>query len=143
MQSGGQEMDIPIVPLIDMAFQLIFFFVITGAEQRVTFDESIKLAQAKYAEPLKSPPPDGVTINIRENGKFNIGNTEYSKRDLQIALKQIYSTDKRDHTETPVVLRCDRNVKYEYVDNVLEIIKKSGMIKVRLVADVAPEAAAK
>jgi biopolymer transport protein ExbD len=37
-----------------------------------------------------------------------------------------------------VILRCDKNVKYEYVDRVVEILKLATVTKMRLVADAPP-----
>ena len=139
MQSGGNELDIPIVPLIDMAFQLIFFFVITGAEQTVGFDETIQLAQAKYSKPLTGKMPEGVVINIRKDGSFNIGNTTYTPSGLVSALREV----KAAIPNMTVTLRCDKDVKYEYVDRVVEAVSSTGtkgvgITKVRLVAESKP-----
>ncbi len=135
MQSGGaNELDIPVVPLIDMAFQLIFFFVITGAEQTVGFDETIKLAQAKYSKPITGRMPEGVVINIRKDGTFNIGNAMYTTSSLISTLREV----KAAMPLMSVTLRCDKDVKYEFVDRVVEAVsdtKGAGITKVRLVAE--------
>ena len=135
MQSGGQELDIPIVPLIDMAFQLIFFFVITGAEQASTFDEQIRLPLARYTKPMEGQKlPEGVVVNVRKDGTINVGN-----RELTIAeLKQILLQAKQDFPEVgtnmSVIVRSDTDALYKHVDKVVKAVNDAGLFKIRLVA---------
>ena len=135
MQSGGQELDIPIVPLIDMAFQLIFFFVITGAEQVATFDEQIKLASARFTKPMEGQKiPEGVIVNVRADGTINIDNRVLTVPEL----KQILLQAKRDFPEVgmdmSVIIRSDRDALYKHVDKVVTAVNGAGLYKIRLVA---------
>jgi len=135
MQSGGQEMDIPIVPLIDMAFQLIFFFVITGAEQASAFDEQINLPLARYTKPMEGQKlPEGVIVNVRKGGEINVGNRELTIPEL----KQILLQAKLDYPEVgtnmSVIVRSDTDAPYKHVDKVVQAVTNAGLFKIRLVA---------
>ena len=135
MQSGGAEMDIPIVPLIDMAFQLIFFFVITGAEQAATFDEQIKLADARWTKPMEGEKlPEGVVVNVREDGTINIGNQEMNIAALTQVLLQAKKENPELGFDMSVIIRSDKNALYKHVDKVVTAVQKAQLYKIRLIA---------
>ena len=134
MQSGGAEMDIPIVPLIDMAFQLIFFFVMTGAEQQSAFDEQIQLADARFTKPQEGQMADGVVINIRKDGTINVGNEEKDMTGLKQVLLQAKLDLPELGTDMSVIIRSDKDAEYKYVDKVVTAVQNVGLYKIRLVA---------
>ncbi len=133
LKKAETNLEIPIVPLIDIVVELIIFFVITGAQQDALFDDTIKLAYAKHVTPEKAAEKKVVIININKKGLCNISNNPVDLPGLRSYLKDVRS-DPALGVDTPIILRCDAETAYESVDAVMRVITAARLYKVRIAA---------
>jgi biopolymer transport protein ExbD len=131
--SSDAALDIPIVPMIDMSFVLIMFFILTGEEQGALYDEAVKLAQARNVAPIKQLEIKSLVINIREDGSFNIANKTMTGSELKHVLKASVASL---GTDVNVILRCDGRTKFDAVDKVIKFVGEAGLWRVRICATV-------
>lgn len=123
----------PVASLIDVVFLLIIFFVVTAAAEKEVVDETIRLAQARYAEATEKVPPSQLTINVDADGDMNIAKIPYSKRRLSYLLQNRWNAGERD---LPILIRADGATPYKYIDEIQNIIKENGFYQVKLAARV-------
>jgi biopolymer transport protein ExbD len=135
---GGDEAGEPnLVPLLDLVFQLIMFFMITVNFVRVDqINEEISLPIAQAAVPMEQSADEYIYLNINRDGKL-VGNLE----DLNGGRKlEEYLRNKMSHLETKariagekgdpkvvLVLRADKDARYKNIWEVLEIGKSVGI----------------
>lgn len=125
-----ENMEVPIVPLIDVAWILIIFFVITGVQQSELVDDTVKLAQANVSA-VKQMEKMTLIINVHEDGTLNIARRTLSLPELKQILK---ATRESGTAEVPIILRCDAKTPYAQVDKVMQTIGAAGLYKVRISA---------
>jgi len=130
---SGTEGTTPVASLIDVVFLLIIFFVVTAAAEKEVVDKSIKLAQAKYANAVDRKPPSQITINVDAEGDMNIAKVPISKSKLSRILQAEWKAGERD---LPILIRADAKTPYRYVDQIQQVIKDNGFIRVKLAAEV-------
>ena len=126
-----ESLDVPIVPLIDIGFELIIFFVLTAATTGDIVDEEVSLAEAKYVAPVQKNDPQSVTINMHQDGSINIVKQKVTLRELGQILR---AARKQYGNSIPIILRCDGKTVYRDVDRVMEVIGKSGLYRVQISA---------
>src|SRR5947209_10096751 len=92
MHGGEQEGAPNLVPLLDLVFQLIMFFMITVNFVRVDqLNEDIFLPIAQAATPLDEAAEDWVFLNLDNNGKL-VGTIE--ALDTEGRLKAFLQTER-------------------------------------------------
>ncbi len=118
----GAMSDINITPLLDLAFALLIIFVITTPllEQPVAI-QLPNLAQSE--EIVRQAPNEPVQITIDAEGAFYLGNAPLDEE----ALAQVLSG--YDNSRIFVV-RGDREVRYDRVATVLDILRNQGLTQV-------------
>ena len=133
---GKDNADVPISSLIDVVFLLIMFFVVTSNIEQEVFEVPVTLVKAKNMKPAVKVPPNRVTINVAQErddkGLFYLGSTPVTPQALRgslIALK------KEKGSGTLVLIRADKDVKFLYESEVIEAIKASGLMKIRIQAE--------
>src|SRR4051794_2798338 len=126
----GGKAEPNLIPLLDVVFQLIMFFLITiNLVTSDKFSEKVKLPVAQAAVPLKSSANAFVILQLNKQGKL-IGSIENYKTDspqkLKVYLqrqKKVFEDEARDqgHKEPNivVVLRADKHTRYRDVWEVL------------------------
>ena len=125
------------MPMIDIVFLLIIFFVVTTNLDQDVVDESIKLAKSWHVKPREKYDPRLTTINVsaEEDGAIfiNIG-----KRQMDLnAIENILRAVSLEYgTEAPVVIRASGNLEYRYVDMIVDRVGKAGLYEVSIASEV-------
>lgn len=126
-----ETLEIPIVPLIDIGFELIVFFVLTASQAADLVDEEVNLAQAKHSPAQTKPDKRAIIINVRGNGEINI----MKQPQTVPQLTQVLKAAKRQSGDTlPIVIRVDGKAKYKEIDRIMEAVGKAGLYKVSIAA---------
>ena len=119
------SIDDRIMPLINMVFLLLIFFLVAGAIREV--------------EPVEVDPPrslveaesvtDALTIYVASDGRIALGETllERDAFDLAIAAAVAANPDQ------PIRIVADRDVEAINVISILETLRASGSSRVKLV----------
>src|SRR5438105_2050405 len=133
----GDEGDPNLIPLLDLVFQLIMFFMITVNFVRVDqLNEDIKLPVAQAAVPMDQSAEDWVFLNLDKEGKLagtgtkGLDTPEKLKAHLQRERDALERANrekgKTGELKVVVVLRADKDTRYKDVWEVLQSCTKAG-----------------
>ncbi len=150
MSHGNMERCEPnLTPMLDMVLQLVMFFMLCANFVMEQVNESIKLPSAIAAKPLDRKDERLLFLNVNDKGHVLL-----SKLDAEDSLSlenklQVKSfmerRMRRDKESSPpgkevlstVILRADRQTKFEKINDVMEACRMAGYKQVRLRAQVA------
>ncbi len=124
-----------LVPLLDVVFQLIMFFMITVNFIRVDqLNEDILLPVAQAATPMDKAAEDWVFLNLNKDGKL-IGSVETLTNEGRLKvflqterlrlLREANEKGKKD-LNIVIVLRAHKDVRYSRVFEVLDACSRCG-----------------
>lgn len=120
---------VEMLPLMDMVFLLLVVFIYTMLSMAVHRGLKLDLPRSEIAEPEKQLI---LSVSIDEKGVVYVD-------------KQVVSIDKltdtlfmmtHDKKDPGVLLFADRNIPYQALFNVLDKIKKAGLTRISLQAEV-------
>src|SRR5215831_1988380 len=110
-----------LVPLLDLVFQLIMFFMICVSFVTDQVNERIKLPEAQSARPLDKGEIDVLFLNMDESGKLVVPGQAQplaSEPEMRYYLRQQYADakraaeekgDRKGQVRTVVIIRADKN----------------------------------
>ena len=132
-----EEVRINMDPMIDCVFLLIIFFLTTTAFIKLEQDLSINLPTMSQKLKIKPPPTTPIVVNVRylPGGKafYHVDNEKMSLTALTINLTRA----KIRSSEQAVVIRGDKNVKWDHVAKVMACCGQAGITKVSATVEVA------
>jgi biopolymer transport protein ExbD len=111
------------MPLIDILFQIVIFFLIAAQIQVQERSLPIVLPQASAAMPLVSKPKE-FFVQVDREGRCYAGGQYVDLPTLEKGLNQA-ATDNPLHTS--VVIRADKKCEWEHVVAVMNICNKVGI----------------
>lgn len=117
-------------PMIDAIFQLILFFLVTSSFIQLERDLTIDLPKQGKELKVKAPPIRPIVVNVRYqpggNAYYHVENEPMTLSGLTINLSRAKIRNK----ERSVVIRGDRNVRWEHIAAVLGSCAHAGITKV-------------
>ena len=121
------DFSIPIMPLVDIVFLLLVFFLVATTFLEEEKDLLVRLPESTegIGREVHSRP---ATINIREDGTPSWGGKTVSLAELEGKLKSWA----KDHPNIGVVLRGDRKAHHEAIVKVLGLCRRSGVRRVSI-----------
>jgi len=131
---GIKKPRIEMLPLIDIVFLLLVFFIYAMLSMAVHHSLPVSLPVSATAEVDVDP---GLTVTVRPQGEIFLDNMKISETELQAVLQdRIQKAEKRESLQ--VDLFADETVPYQRLYRVLDIIRTAGISNVSLQAD-APQ----
>jgi biopolymer transport protein ExbD len=133
-----------LVPLLDLVFQLIMFFMVCVNFVTQQVNEDIKLPVAQSARPMDRAELDVLFLNVDQNGKLMVPGREQPLTTLpqiRVYLRQVYADakraaeekgDKTGRVKTAVVIRADKRATYLRIFELLQLCKEIGYQKLQL-----------
>jgi biopolymer transport protein ExbD len=133
-----------LVPLLDLVFQLIMFFMVCVNFVSQQVNEDIKLPVAQSARPMDKTEVDVLFLNVDQSGKLIVPGREQPLATLpqmRVYLRQFYldakrtaeeKGDKEGRVKTAVVIRADRRTTYLKIFELLQLCKEVGYQKLQL-----------
>lgn len=133
-----------LVPLLDLVFQLIMFFMVCVNFVNQQVNEDIKLPVAQSARPMDKTELDVLFLNVDHDGKLMVPGRDQPLTTLpqmRVYLRQVYADAKRadeekgDHSgrvQTAVVIRADKRTTYLKIFELLQLCKDTGYHKLQL-----------
>ncbi|NMA19844.1 MAG: biopolymer transporter ExbD [Lentisphaerae bacterium] len=131
MKRNDEELQTPITAMIDIVFQLIIYFVVTSSVDKDVVDESIRLAEASHSPAVETTDPRMVIINVNERGQVNIALQPLNMTQLE---QLLLAMKVQAGSSVPVLIRCDGNTRFDYIDQVMQRAAKVGLYRVRIAA---------
>lgn len=118
---------IEIIPLIDVTFLLLVFFIYLSMSMSI--DRGIPL-RLPLAETARVQRLDALKVSVDKGGRIYVNQTPVTLESLADVLRKEMRTKIADR----VSLRGDRAVTYQLVMDVLDRIRQAGIGKVTLEA---------
>ncbi len=116
------------IPLMDITFNLLSFFVYISLFMVIQRGVPIKLPQADTAETVRH---EAITVSVDANGNIFLEGRSVPRAELTRAIADEFHSTKRES----VVLRADRGASYQVVVEALDSIRMAGITKVSLEAE--------
>ncbi|MFC6275900.1 ExbD/TolR family protein [Psittacicella hinzii] len=130
--SQDEEMsEINITPLVDVMLVLLIVFMLAMP----VFTSSINVNLPKSTAQKMLEAPQIVNLVVNEQGVYFYQDGEVNLETLQQRLSEGFAKNDK----LVVTIRADKKVSYEYVANLLELVRKVGISKIGFVAE--PQAA--
>ena len=114
---------INVVPYIDVTLVLLVIFMVTAPMTNPGVVDLPKVGQA-----LKQPQIPPIVLTIKLNNKIELDNKAMARDELLLAVRQALSKS----PERSVVIAADKNVKYDDVISVMDLLKQNKVDKVGL-----------
>jgi biopolymer transport protein ExbD len=128
--------EVNMTPMVDIVFQLIIFFLATTSFIQLEQDLTIDLPKQSKQLNVKAPPARPIVVNVRYlPGGEAYYHVENERMDLG-ALTMNLSRAKIRNKDQAVVVRGDRNVRWEHIASVLGCCAQVGISKVSATVEV-------
>ncbi len=118
--------DLNVTPLIDLAFSLLIIFMITTP----LMEQSIRVDLPDQSEQAAVDPDEKEVevISINATGEYYWGSRKVPRAELATLLAEAGQLE-----EEPIIhLRADRNLKFQSVVDVIDMIKKENLTQFRI-----------
>ena len=116
--------EINIAPFTDVILVLLIVFIVTTP---LIYRSSIKIALPRVSNNQQLSETKDINVNITANGEVFLENERYNLRlDADIfrfKLKNIMKT----YSDPAIIINGDRNVRYDYVVQVIDAASKAGI----------------
>jgi biopolymer transport protein ExbD len=124
IRENQQEEEAPVnlMPLIDMVFLLLIFFLVATSIHQEERDLKVLLPDAGPEAPL-SAESNAVVINIRQDGTILVGQEKYESAQLQTLLNALG----QNQPGRKVLIRADKYTYHMYPAGVLRLCREAGI----------------
>jgi biopolymer transport protein ExbD len=128
MINTSKKARIEMLPLIDIVFLLLVFFIYAMLSMAVHRGIPVSLPLSSTAKTDKQLL---ISVTVQPNGEIFIDQEKVSLNSLSSVLK----SKSKENTESGVLLFADRNISYQFLYKVLDQIRASGLERVSLQAE--------
>ncbi len=120
--------ELNLTAMIDVAFQLLSFFLLTMTPVDVLANLEVKRpADRRVVEPIKNIP---VRVTILPDGKFCFNDIVISKENLDRTLCELG----KNNSNYTVLLECTPKSKHEKMVEALDLCAKAGLSNLSIVS---------
>lgn len=121
---------INVVPYIDVTLVLLVIFMVTAP---MTNPGVVDLPSAGQGV-LKQPQLPPIVLTVKKNGSIEFESKSLQRDELLFAVRTMLAQS----PERSVVIAADKNVKYDDVIGVMDLLKRNQVDKVGLLLKPAP-----
>lgn len=126
-----QEPDLPpkinILPMIDVIFAILVFFIVSSLYLTRSEGLPVNLPRATTTEVQKSEP---ITVSIDKEGKLTLDSQSTSLEKLKADLEQLIEPD----STSTVVINADRTVDHGQVVEVIDRLRQVSGVQLAIAA---------
>jgi biopolymer transport protein ExbD len=123
------ELGVPnMMPLIDVVFLLLIFFLMWSRFEKEERELPVKLPEVGQAQPLAMT--QDLVISITQEGKYVVGQEQYSEKQLAALLEQT----RRTNPHQPVLIRGDGRAAWKYGVRLMSLCNKAKIKDYRVAA---------
>jgi biopolymer transport protein ExbD len=120
--ASSDQMENNLIPMINIIFLLLIFFMIAGHISRQAKPKNLELATAKSQHKIK---PSNVKLSITKDG-------EYFKDDVITSLDEIEKFFEKNQKMTEVNVQADKQVVSGDLDVLLDVLRTFNVNNVAL-----------
>jgi biopolymer transport protein ExbD len=124
--SREEDYSIQLIPLIDVVFFLLAFFMLSTTFVDINRNLDINLPEAKAG--AASEKPMVFEVEIAQDGKIRLNGEDVTLAALETLLKQ--RIHGMAHGKRSVVIRADKKANHGEVVKVMDICKRSGVTEI-------------
>lgn len=126
-----EDPEFQIAPMIDILLVLLVFFMSISSTEVLQKTEDVTLPIAKNAKGA-TKNPNQVIVNVvwvpmNNSGSLSVDQRRFSEPAELVPMLQRQLTANPD---TRVLIRADRQVRYEYLRSILEVVGRAGVANV-------------
>ena len=125
--SEGEE-PFNLVPLTDMVFNLLIFFMCATTFAQVEKEIGVQLPHASSFSPISAQPKQ-LIINIKENGSTVVSGKTVDQQQLAKLASDLVARD----PQAAIIIRADERSVIRYFAQVARICKQQGVSEARIV----------
>ena len=124
-----QEPEFQIAPMIDILLVLLVFFMSIASTQVLQTNQKVRLPIAKDGKEAREKEDGVLIINILWNPLANVGSLDVDGRTYAVAteLTPVIVSAVNKTPDTRVLVRADKEVKYDYLRSVLKAAAAGGI----------------
>jgi biopolymer transport protein ExbD len=123
------ELGMPnMMPLIDVVFLLLIFFLIASRFEQEERELKVNLPEVAEAQPLSMTRE--LVVNITPEGKYIVARQEYSEAQLAALLKQAH----QNNPQQPVLIRGDGRAAWKHGVRVMGLCNQAKIENYRVAA---------
>lgn len=128
-----EEPDVSIIPLIDVMFLLLCFFVFLTLAMVLQEGIPVELASAESGDP-RTIEKDQLVVSVKSNGALFLNKKKMTEKKLLEKLKQVAEQS----ADRVVLINAARRSEHQRVMSAMDLIREAGLSNV--VFTVKPEA---
>ena len=125
---GEAEEPFNLVPLMDMAFNLLIFFMAATSFTQIEKDLRVQLPRTATTQSATNPPPKALIINIKQDGSTTVAGKEYARDELARLIESQLKADPR----RAVLIRADERGMMKYFAEVALLCRRAGAGELRI-----------
>jgi len=118
-----------LVPLTDMVFNLLIFFMCATTFVQIEKDLKVQLPKASSSFVPISAPPKQLIINIEQDGTTKVADKTYDAT----ALSGLVASAVKANADQTVIIRADERSIMKYFAAVAQACRKAGVKETRVV----------
>jgi biopolymer transport protein ExbD len=125
---GEAEEPFNLVPLMDMAFNLLIFFMAATSFTQIEKDLRVQLPRVATTQSSAALPPKPLIINIKQDGSTTVAGKPYTPDELANYIQsQLKPEPKR-----AVLIRADERGLMKYFAQVALLCRRAGASELRI-----------
>jgi biopolymer transport protein ExbD len=124
----GGAVGFDMTPMIDIVFQLIIFFLLTGHLVKQESHLQLPLPVASSGQEDADDDSPRVTLNVQANGEVSLGAGVVNIAELTERLQEKRAAS---GSGLEVRIRCDRHVPYRVVEPIMRACTRVGIWNVK------------
>jgi len=127
-----EQIGFQVVPMIDILFLLLCFFVASQIYTRWEAELDVTLPTATTAK-IEQRLPGEIILNVMKDGATTVNGRRLNDGELGDLLNRLVKL----FPGQPVVIRADRQTAYAHVIRVLDLCRKADIWNISFAADMA------
>lgn len=125
---GPPEPKLMIIPMIDIIFFLLIFFMMSTLA--MTAEQTVPLALPRASQAVQENR-EGATVSVTEDGAFYVDGRRIPKEELPAHLMR----ERERRPEMRVILRADAMARHEDVLAAMDAIRAAGIDRIGIAAE--------
>ena len=124
---GEAEEPYNLIPLMDMAFNLLIFFMAATSFTQIEKDLKVQLPRSAPFQTMSAPPKQ-IVINIRQDGSNVVAGKTYTNDELA----KLLETEIKPDPNRAVLIRADERSIMKYFAGVASLCRRSGVNELKI-----------
>ncbi|MFW5873188.1 MAG: ExbD/TolR family protein [Bacillota bacterium] len=126
--SLSKKSSINILPLIDVIFFLLVFFMLFTSFR--TTPEGLEM-QLPTAETVTEQSQENIVVDISEDGQFYLEGEQLTVENLTDRIAELYE----ENSNRVTIINADQDTKYQHVITVMDSLRSEGFYDLALAAE--------